>query len=283
MRASPVGRRAQGPFVIPARTLLLVAGVLSVALSAVNLVPELRSTNVDIYYVVVAGLIYLIWLASLVLAWRGSRAGILLAGLIAFVDFGVIAAGHFTTAPFDIHVYSLREGLWVAALLMAILPATALTAMAAIVSWSHPTGRIRNPRTIPLLFVSVIGAILVILNATDSLRRVDFGTANPEDATFAAVASVILWLVGAFWIARVRRVASILIALGTFIVWYPFITLHVVSGTSISAIASNSGPVWAAIALAMATLAAASFIAALALVVDPLVRRQSGKSLPSAP
>jgi len=78
-------------------------------------------------------------------------------------------------------------------------------------------------------------------------------------------------------------VGSILIALGTFIVWYSFITLHVVSGTSISAIASNSGPVWAAIALAMATLAAASFIAALALVVDPMVRRQSGKSLPSAP
>lgn len=268
---------------IPARTLLLVAGVLSVALSAVNLVPELRSTNVDIYYVVVAGLIYLIWLASLVLAWRGSRGGILLAGLIAFVEFGVIAAGHFTTSPFDIHVYSLREGLWVAALLMAILPACALTAMAAIVSWSHPTGRIRNPRMIPLLVVSVIGAILVLLNATDSLRRVDFGTANPEDGTFAAVASVILWLVGAFWIARVRRVGSILIALGTFIVWYSFITLHVVSGTSISAIASNSGPVWAGIALAMAALAAASFIAALALVVEPLVRRQSDTRLPSGP
>src|SRR5438874_4428350 len=242
MRASPVGRRAQGPFVIPARTLLIVAGVLSVALSAVNLVPELKSTNVDIYYVAVAGLIYLIWLASLVLAWRGSRAGILLAGLIAFVDFGVIAAGHFTTAPFDIHVYSLREGLWVAALLMAILPATALTAMAAIVSWSHPTARIRNPRTIPLLFVSVIGAILVILNATDSLRRVDFGTANPEDATFAAVASVILWLVGALWLARVRRVAGSLMALGTFIVWYPFSAVHVPLGTSVSAIASNSRP-----------------------------------------
>jgi len=155
--------------------------------------------------------------------------------------------------------------------------------MAAIVAWSHPTGRRRNSQTIPLLVVSVIGAILVILNATDNLRRVDFGTANPEDATFAAVTAVILWLVGAFWIARVRRVGSILIALGTFIVWYSFITLHVVSGTSISAIASNSGPVWAAIAVAMATLAAASFIAALALVVEPLVRRQSDKRLPSGP
>src|SRR2546423_14122343 len=131
MRASPVGRRAQGPFVIPARTLLLVAGWAAVALSAVNLVPELKSTNVDIYYVAVAGLIYLIWLASLVLAWRGSRAGILLAGLIAFVDFGVIAAGHFTTAPFDIHVFSLREGLLVAAVLMAVLPRPALSAMGA--------------------------------------------------------------------------------------------------------------------------------------------------------
>src|SRR2546430_17561603 len=111
MRASPVGRRAQGPFVIPARTLLLVAGVLSVALSAVNLVPELKSTNVDIYYVAVAGLIYLIWLASLVLAWRGSRAGILLSGLIAFVGVWGFPAGPFPPAPFDIPVYSPPQGL----------------------------------------------------------------------------------------------------------------------------------------------------------------------------
>jgi len=66
-------------------------------------------------------------------------------------------------------------------------------------------------------------------------------------------------------------------------VLYSFITLHVLAGTSVSAIASKSGPVWAGIALAMATLAAGSFVTALALVVEPLLRRQSGKRPPSGP
>jgi hypothetical protein len=269
--------------VVPARVLLLAAGMLAIALASVNLYPERHSTNVDIYYVLVAGLIYVIWLVSLVLAWRGLRIGIFLAGLIAFIEFGVIAAGHYVSAPWDIHILSLHEGLWTAVVLMAIPPACALTAMAAIVSWSHPTGRVRRLETLPLLIVAVVGSLLVILYATDSLRRGDFGTANAEDATFAALAADIVWLVGAFWIARVRRVGAILIALGTFILWYSFITLHVIAGTSVSAIAKTSGPLWAGIGLAMATLAAASFVAALAFLVRPLVRLQSAKRAPSGP
>src|SRR3984893_13657425 len=48
MRASPAVRRAQGPFVLPARTLLMASGLLAVALAAFNLGHELHSTNVDI-------------------------------------------------------------------------------------------------------------------------------------------------------------------------------------------------------------------------------------------
>ena len=283
MRTSPAGRRAQGPFVLPARVLLLTAGLLAVALASVNLYPERHSSNVDVYYVVVAGLIYLIWLVSLVLAWRGLRIGVFIAGLVAFIEFGVIAAGHFVSAPYDVHILSLHEGLWTATVLMSILPACALTAMAAIVSWSHPTGRLHRLQTLPLLIVAVLGTIAVILYSTDSLRRGDFGTANAEDATFATVAAAIVWLVGAFWLARVRLVGVILVALGTFIVGYSFITLHVIAGTSVSAIAKTSGPLWAGIGLAMATLAAASFVAALAFLISPLVWRQSGKRAPSGP
>ena len=183
----------------------------------------------------------------------------------------------------DIDVYAKHEGLALATVLTALLPACALTAMAAIVCWSHATGRVRDPQTIPLLVVTVVGAILVVLYTTDSVSRLDFGTMLPEDAAFLAVAAMILWLVGAFWIARMRRVGAILIGLGTLIVLYSFITLHVLAGTSVSAIASKSGPVWAGIALAMATLAAGSFVTALALVVEPLLRRQSGKRPPSGP
>jgi len=251
---------------------LLVAGLIAIALGAFNLGHELHSTNVDSLYVAVGGLIAVIWLVSLFLAWRGSRLGVFLAGLIAFVEFGVIASGHFVTATWDIHVYSEHEGLAVAAVLIALIPACALTAIAATVSWSHPTGHDRRLQTLPLLVVSVLGAILVVLQTTDSLRRVDFGTANAEDGTFAAAVAVSLWVVGALWIARVRRTGAILIALGTFIIWYSFVTLHVVGGTSVSTIAAQSGRIWAGIALGMATLAAALFITALAFLVGSIVR-----------
>jgi hypothetical protein len=283
MRASPAGRRAQGPFVLPARLLLLVAGLLSIALGAFNLGHELHTGNVDVIYVVVAGLVGLVWLTSLFLAWRGARLGIFLAGLIAFVEFGVIAAAHFVTAPWDIDIYSKHEGLPVAAVLIALLVTCALTAMAAVVSWTHATGRDHRAETVPLLVVSVAGAILVVLHATDNVHRTDFGSAKPEDGAFAAAVAVILWLAGAFWIARVRRTGAILIVLGTFIVWYSFVTLHVVGGTSVSAIAAQSGAIWAAIALGAATLALASFLTALAFLALDVVRRVRSRAAATAP
>ena len=291
MRASPAVRSARGPFVLPARMLLLAAGLLSVALGSFNLVHELRSTNVDTIYVAVGSLVGLIWLVSLYLAWRGFRLGVFAAGLIAFIEFGVIAAGHFVTAPWEIDVYAKHEGLAVAAVLVALLPACALTMLGAIVSWSHPRGRLRQLETLPILFVSLLGAILAVLHTTDNVGRKDFGSATPEDGAFAAAVAIILWLVGALWLARARRTGSLLILLGTFILADGFITLHLLGGTAVSAIASKSGVVWAGIALGMATLAVASFVAALTFLVAALtprgpwmwLRRQSGSRLPSGP
>src|SRR5260370_42616501 len=114
MRASPAGRRTPGPFILPAGLVLLVAGLLSVVLGAFNLGHELHSTNVDVIYVVGAGLVGVVWLVSLYLAWRDFRLGIFAAGLIAFVEFGVIAAAHFVTAPWHIHISANHEGLPVA-------------------------------------------------------------------------------------------------------------------------------------------------------------------------
>ena len=189
MRATPAGRRP-GPFVLPARLLLLVTGLLSIALGSFNLGHELHSTNVDLIYVVVAGLVGILWLVTLLLAWRGSRAGTFVAGLIGFVEFAVIAATHFVTAPWAIDIYAKHEGL---------------------------------------------------------------------------------------------AVAAVLIALGTFIVWYSFVTLHIVAGTPVSAIASGSGTVWAVIALGTATLAAASFLAALTFLTFDVVRRVQSRGAEPAP
>jgi len=291
MRASAAGRSVRGPFLVPARVLLLAAGLLSIALGGFNLVHELRSTNVDIIYVAVGGLVGLIWLGSLYLAWRGFRLAVFAAGLIAFTEFGVIASGHFVSAPWEIDVYAKHEGLEVAGVLIALLPACALTVMAAIVSWSHPTGRRRQLEMLPVILVSLLGAVLAILQTTDNVARKDFGTASPEDGAFAAAVAVILWLVGAFWLARARRTGALLIMLGTFILADGFVTLHLLGGTPVSEIASKSGVAWAGIALGTATLAVASFVAALTFLVAALaprrpwagIRRQSGSRLPSGP
>ena len=291
MRATPAGRGVRGPFVVPARVLLAAAGLLSVALGSFNLVHELRSTNVDFVYVAVGGLVGLIWLVSLYLAWRGFRLAVFAAGLIAFTEFGVIASGHFVTAPWEIDIYAKHEGLPVAGVLIALLTACALTVTAAIVCWSHPTGHLRKLETLPVLLVSLLGAILAILHTTDNVARHDFGTGTPEDGAFAAAVATILWLVGALWLGRARRTGAVAIMLGTFIVADAFITLHVVGGTPLSVIAAKSGVAWAGIALAMATLAVASFVAALTFLVAALaprspwawIRRQSGSRLPSGP
>src|SRR5947207_11873592 len=60
------------------------------------------------------------------------------------------AAGHFVAAPWEIDAYAKHEGLAVAAVLIALLPACALAVMGAIVSWSHPGGRLRQLETLPL-------------------------------------------------------------------------------------------------------------------------------------
>ena len=274
--------RPAGPFLVPARLLLVLAGLVATALGAFNLGHELHAGEVDVVYTVVAGAVTLIWLASLLLVWRGLRLGAFIAGVIAFVEFGVIASTHFVSGPAALSAYARHEGLPLATAVMALLPACALSFMAAIVSWSHPTGHRRRLETLPLLVVAVVGASLVILAATDTLRRSDFGSANPEDALFVAAVTAAGWLVGAFWIARVRRTGAIVIAVATFNIWYSFITIHVAKGgTPVSDIASKSGPVWAAIALGSAVLGLASFLAALTFLALALVR--SRRSTPVVP
>jgi hypothetical protein len=261
----------RGPFLIPDRVLLVAAGGLAIALAGFNLPHELHSTNVDLLYTVVAALVCLVWLGSLALAWRGNRLAVFIAGLIAFVEFGVIAASHFVTAPYDIDVYAGKEGLALAGVLIALLPACALTMMAAIVAWTHPRGRLRSLKTLPVLVVSLLGAVLAVFQVTDSVRRKDFGAQLPEDAAFVAAVGISLWLIGAFWIGRARRRGALALMLGTATIVYPFIALHIVGPSSVSAIAAKSGLLWAGVALAMATLASASFLAALTLLLQSLI------------
>jgi hypothetical protein len=275
MRTSLGVRRARGPFLLPARTLLLTSGLLAVALAAFLLFHELHSGQANGIYTIVALVVGAVWLICIVLAFSGQRLGIFGAAAIAFVEFAMVASTHFVSAAGALGTFVKHEGLPVATVAMTLVPACAVVVITAAVSWTNPRGR--NPRleTLPLLVAAFLGAALVILQATDSVHRADFGRANVEDGAFAAAVSASLWLLGGLWIARVRRTGAILIALATFIVSYSFVTLHLVrGGTTMSEIASTSGPVWAVISVAVAVLAAASLLLAVGLLAVSIIRRK---------
>src|SRR6266702_4169892 len=245
MQARPAGRVRQGPLLIPGRVLLLFSGLLALALSVFNLFHELHAAEVDRNYTIVALAIGVVWLASIILAFRGQPVGVLLTGALAFIDLVV---------------------------------ACVLTVMAAIVCWGHASGSSRRRETLPLLIVAAIGTLLAVLDATDNVHLAGqalpgFGTTAAEDGAFTAAIIAALWLVGGLWIARVRRTGALLIALATFMICYSFVILHVRGGTPLNVIATKSGLIWAVIAAAVAILAAASLVAALGLLVIPIVRR----------
>jgi len=275
--------RRGGPFVIPTRMLLLVSGLIAVALGSFTLLHERRSGQVDAVYLIVGLIVGVIWLASLVLAFRGVRTGIFLAAAFAFIDFGVTATSLFEAEPASLGSFVRSEGLPVATVAMSLLCACVLTVVTAAVAWGNASGRDRRLNTLPLLLVAVAGAVLVILRATDGVHRDSFGTANTEDGAFAAAVTASLWLLGGLWIARVRRVGALIIMLATFIVWYSFIGLHLLKGgTTLSQVAAKSGVIWVVFSASAAILAAASFLAAFAWFVLAVVQRPGLKSAPTA-
>lgn len=279
MQSRPAGRLRQGPLLIPARVLLLISGFLAVALGVFNLFHELHAKQVDTVYTAVALAVAVVWLAAIVLAFRGQPVGVFLAGAIAFIELGSVATSHFTSTGGSIGSYVLKEGLPVAAALIALVVACLLTIMAAIVSWGHGTGTFRRRETLPILIVAAIGTLLAILEGTDNVHLAGkalpgFGTTPAEDGAFVAAIIAALWLMGGLWIARVRRTGALLIALASFMVCYSFVILHVRGGTPLNVIATKSGLIWAVIAAAVAILAAASLVMALGLLAMPIVRRK---------
>jgi len=267
--------RANGPFLLPARWLLLGAGLLAVVLGIFNLFHELHSQQVDRVYTIVALAVAVIWLASLVFAFRGFRVGLFGAGAIAFIEFSVILANHFVSGTSELFTFANHEGLAIATADMGLVLACTVVVMAAAVSWTNLLGRSRRIETLPLLVVALVGALLVILTATDGVHRDNFGAMNPEDGSFIATAAASIWLAGALWMARARRTGALLIALAAVVVCYTFAALHLAKGsTPLSVVAATSGVGWAAIAAAAVILAAASFLVVLGMLALPIVRRK---------
>jgi hypothetical protein len=279
MQPASTVRRPRGPFPVPARALMLGAGTASIALGAINLFHERHVAEVDNLYVGVATFVGLVFVISLLFGYRGVKAGIALTAAIAFTEFGIISSSHFVTGPAGMSAFVKSEGITAAPVLMTLMVTCLLTFVTAIVSWSHPTGRLKRVRMLPFLLSSAVGAILVILYATDSVQRDDFGTASIEDGTFAAVVSATFWLLGGLFIGRVRKTGALLIGLGTFMATFSFTALHLAKGThSIAEIAARSGPAWAVVATAMAGLAYICLACSLTLLlVTLLLRRRSAE------
>jgi hypothetical protein len=112
-----------GPFVLPARLLFGVFGLLAVGLGAFDLLHKAHVKEVDLLYTIVALAVAAVWLLSIALGFRGARLGVFIAGAIAFVEFGVVASSHFVSGASAIHTVVKQEGLPVATAAMALLPA----------------------------------------------------------------------------------------------------------------------------------------------------------------
>lgn len=271
MRSRP---SRSGPFVLPARFVLLFSGLLAIGLAVANVEYEFRGKQVDRLYLIIALVVAAVWLAALIAAFIGSRLGVFVTGAIGFIEFCVLASSHFVISPNDIDTLWKVVGLPVASIEMGLIVACSVLVVTSVVCWSSARGRYPSMETLPLLLVAVIGAVLVVLQATDDIHRADFGSSNAEDGTFSAAVFAAGWVLGALWIARVRRIGTLLIALCTFGVWFSFVTLHLLKGgITITAIASQSGVQWAAFGAAAAILAAASFVVAVAVLVLSTVRR----------
>src|SRR2546423_662579 len=80
------GRRRSGPFLLPARLVLLGSGVLALGLAAFNLFHEFHAGQVDGVYTIIAAVVAAIWLVGGLWVGRVRRTGAL---LIALATFGV--------------------------------------------------------------------------------------------------------------------------------------------------------------------------------------------------
>jgi len=264
--------------VIPARVLLLLTGLLAIGLGLFNLYHEYHAHQVDGVYGVVGIVLALVWLVSLAFGFVGRRLGVFIAGAIAFVQFAVLTSGHFVIGPNDIDNFWKTEGLPVATADMGLFVACVLVVFAAVVCWSTPRGRSSKLDTVPVLIVALIGAVLVILQATDQIHRTAFDGFNAEDGTFIAAVLASTWLLGGLWMARVRRVAALLIAVATFFVAFSFLSQHLLPGaTPIDTVAKDSGVAWAAYATGAFILAGASLLFSVGVLLLGLLPRRKRK------
>ena len=258
---APTRSRRRGPFLLPARVVLVSSGVLAIAMGLVHLFDEVQRAEVDVFYAVIAVIVSQVWLLSLFFAWRGNPLALALAGFLAFAEFGVQASTHFAIGVYAVEFLTPSRGIGFPVNLMLLEVACAISFITAIVCISNPRGTTRRLESFPFLLVALAGASTLILHAAEDIGRKGFGSISIEDGVAVAALTATAWIIGALWMAGAPRRGAMLVALATLNVVIPFITLHLAKGgVSLDQIAKQSGAGWAVLAAAMAILAAASLI-----------------------
>src|SRR5947209_14423285 len=139
-----MAQRKSGPFLLPARVVLVIAGAVAVALGSVNLFHEWRAAQVDNVYVAAAAAVGVVWLLALITAFRGWRASVFITALTAFVEFGVIASSHFVSGAGSLGTFVKHEGMPMATIDMSLIHVIMLVSMHSGVRLNNTHVRLRD-------------------------------------------------------------------------------------------------------------------------------------------
>jgi hypothetical protein len=237
--------------------------VVVVVLTVVHLVNELQRHEHSALFGGVVGAGILVFLLALALAYRRSVVAAVAVGVLAFAELALQISTHFAVGPTDLSTLAPTQGIGFTIVLVFLGTACLMTLVVAIVYTTNPDGQARRLRSLPLLGVSLAGAVLLLLHAADDVPRKGFGGLSVEDGTLIAVVTAAVWVVGAMWMASALRRGAILVAGATLNVWWPFYTLHLApSGVSLDAIRHQSGLIFVLVAAAAAISAAYGFVVA---------------------
>jgi hypothetical protein len=242
----------------------VVLGVPAVVLTLIHLANELhrREHSPQFAAVVVVG--SLVFLAGLAFAYRGSTLAAVAVGVLAFGELALQLSTHFAAGPLALSALAPTEGIWFTIVLFFLAATCLLTLAVAVVATTNPFGHARRTGSLPLVGVSVAGALLLLLHAVDDVGRNGFGGLSVEDGAFVAVATAAAWVVGALWTAGGLRRGLIVVAVATLNVWWPIYTLHLSpSGVSLARIQQKSGIGLALIAAGAGALALGAFVVAI--------------------
>jgi hypothetical protein len=253
---------ARPAFLIPARLLFVVSGGLSLGLGLLHLVDEVQRKEVDINFALASAGIGLLWLVSLVLAWRGRPIFLLVGGLIAFFEFVRQVSTHFVSGTAELTALAKTRGAGATLLLLFLATSCLVSCFAAVEAASRPTRRIQDLRTLPLVLTSVAGSLLLLVYAALPLS-VDgsFGATGHEDGALVAVVASTAWIMGALWSARHPIRSTVLVGVST------AFNLVAIYGINLRAGAPSSlqkiDRLWAAVTIATAALALAGLVQSL--------------------